>query len=486
MLRWCAIVVLACSGAFGNPTPEMPASYDTIIIGLGAAGCTAASTLSKAGKRVLALEAMDRVGGRVNTVPFGDGVVEVGAEWIHGTEQSRVYNLAIQNNVSVLPQDIDFEVYRSDGSIGDKAVLNELMNFSLSVIEEPPETPEPLGQFITRRLKDYMKEKYPALLADQDFVDNLLEFLDLVIDNYESSNSWNEVSTESKYTELGGYQHMSWHRHGYKTLFEILLNTYNNGPGYPNLDIKLKKEVTQISWPQDPTQDVVVTCKDGSSYRARNVIVTVSLGVLKERHSALFSPSLPKEKIEVIKNLGIGVVDKVIFLFPKPWWMDTETFHGFIWTGADRASVPKEDGWLTKIFGVSTPLGSSTALTVWTSGEGAKLVETLPEDVVKRKAMELIRRFMGKNRTIPEPIAMIRSSWFSNPYTRGSYTYDNLSTPQYPHARATLAEPLVDSSGAPRVLFAGEATDNTHFSTVHGATDTGFREANRLLTKAKL
>lgn len=59
----------------------MPASYDTIIIGLGAAGCTAASTLSKAGKRVLALEAMDRVGGRVNTVPFGDGVVEVGAEW---------------------------------------------------------------------------------------------------------------------------------------------------------------------------------------------------------------------------------------------------------------------------------------------------------------------------------------------------------------------------------------------------------------------
>ncbi|KAH9627727.1 hypothetical protein HF086_017270 [Spodoptera exigua] len=184
----------------------------------------------------------------------------------------------------------------------------------------------------------------------------------------------------------------------------------------------------------------------------------------------MFSPSLPKEKIEVIQNLGIGVVDKVVFLFPKPWWPDSETFHAFVWTGADRATVPKDDNWLTKIFGVSTPLGSSTALTMWTSGEGAKLVETLPEDVVKRKAMELLRS----------------SSWYSNPYTRGSYTFDNLSTPQYPHARATLAEPLADSSGTPRVLFAGEATDNTHFSTVHGATDTGFREANRLLTKAKL
>ncbi|XP_035457490.2 protein anon-37Cs isoform X6 [Spodoptera frugiperda] len=485
MLRWCAIVVLACSGAFGNPTPEMPASYDTIIIGLGAAGCTAASTLSKAGKRVLALEAMDRVGGRVNTVPFGDGVVEVGAEWIHGTEQSRVYNLAIQNNVSVLPQDIDFEVYRSDGSIGDKAVLNELMNFSLSVIEEPPETPEPLGQFITRRLKDYMKEKYPALLADQDFVDNLLEFLDLVIDNYESSNSWNEVSTESKYTELGGYQHMSWHRHGYKTLFEILLNTYNNGPGYPNLDIKLKKEVTQISWPQDPTQDVVVTCKDGSSYRARNVIVTVSLGVLKERYTTFFIPALPQAKVTSIQTISVGVEGKIILLFDTPWYT-RPNWPFYLWRGVEKDEISVEDKWMTRIIEGSKPMGFSHGITLWTTGDRAKVVETLPEDVVKRKAMELIRRFMGKNRTIPEPIAMIRSSWFSNPYTRGSYTYDNLSTPQYPHARATLAEPLVDSSGAPRVLFAGEATDNTHFSTVHGATDTGFREANRLLTKAKL
>ncbi|XP_022833971.1 protein anon-37Cs-like isoform X3 [Spodoptera litura] len=485
MLRWCAIVLLVCTGAFGNPTPEMPAAYDTIIIGMGAAGCTAASTLSKAGKKVLALEAMDRIGGRVNTVPFGDGVVEVGAEWIHGTEQSRVYNLAIQNNVSVLPQDIDFEVYRSDGSIGDKKVLNELLTFSLSVIDDPPETPEPLGQFITRRLKDYMKEKYPALLADQDFIDNLLEFLDLVIDNYESSNSWNEVSTESKYTELGGYQHMSWHRHGYKTLFEILLNTYNNGPGYPNLDIKLKKEVTQIAWPQDPTQDVVVYCKDGSSYRAKNVIVTVSLGVLKERYTTFFVPSLPQDKITPIHTISIGVVAKIILLFDTPWYSEPN-WPEYLWRGVEKEIISIEDGWVTKVVESSKPMGFSNGMTLWASGDTAKVVETLPEDVVKRKAMELIRRFMGKNRTIPEPIAMLRSSWYSNPYTRGSYTYDNLSTPQYPHARATLAEPLVDSSGAPRVLFAGEATDNTHFSTVHGATDTGFREANRLLTKAKL
>ncbi|XP_049696158.2 possible lysine-specific histone demethylase 1 isoform X1 [Helicoverpa armigera] len=483
---WLSVVLCAVA-VRGNPTPAtMPEAYDTIIIGMGAAGCTAASTLSKAGKRVLGLEAMDRVGGRVNTVPFGDGVVELGAEWIHGQFPSRVYDLAIQNNVSILPQDLDFDVYRSDGSSGDKQLLNELMTFSLGVVDDPPEVPEPLGQYITKRLMDYIKTNHPALLQDKDFIDNLLEFLDLVIDNYESSNSWNDVSTETRYAELDGHQHMSWHRNGYKTLFQILLNTYNNGPGYPTLDIKLKKEVSQISWPQDPNADVVVTCTDGTTYRAKNVIVTVSLGVLKERHTSIFSPSLPKDKAEAIDKLAIGVVDKIVLLFPKAWWPKTATFFGFIWNGEEKAKVSKEDLWTTKIFGASSPMGSLHALTLWTSGDGAKLVETLPEDVVKRKVMELVRRFMGKGKTIPEPIAMLRSSWFSNPYTRGSYTYDNILTPQYPNARATLAEPLLDSSGAPRVLFAGEATDNTHFSTVHGATDTGFREANRLLPTAKL
>ena len=38
-----------------------------------------------------------------------------------------------------------------------------------------------------------------------------------------------------------------------------------------------------------------------------------------------------------------------------------------------------------------------------------------------------------------------------------------------------LAEPVG------RVLFAGEATHDTHFSTVHGAIETGRREAERIL-----
>lgn len=459
----------------------MATTYDTIIVGLGPAGCTAASTLAQAGKKILALEAQNRIGGRVKTVPFGDGVIELGAEWIHGTHSSRVYDLAIKNNVSIISQNLGFEAYRSNGTKADTALINELFEYTLEVQEHPPETPQPLGQFITTKIKEYLGEKHPDVLKDKDYVDEILHFLDLLVDNYEASNSWNDVTTQTHYVDLEGDQHMSWHRNGYSTLFDILLNTYKGGPGYPNLEIQLNKEVVLIEWPTDPEQLVTVSCKDGTKYTANNVIVTVSLGVLKESHKTLFRPTLPGKKIKAINSTSIGVVDKIVLSFERAWWPKGLSFFGFLWDENCLKRVRSEDMWMTQIFGASCPKGSDISMTLWTSGNGAKLVEKLPEDVVKRKIMEILRKFLGKHFTIPEPVAMIRSDWHSNPFTRGSYTYDNVDAPKYPDARIHLGEPLLDSAGKPRVLFAGEATDPTHFSTVHGATDTGYREAMRLL-----
>ncbi|XP_030030747.2 protein anon-37Cs isoform X2 [Manduca sexta] len=474
MTPWSVLLFLCVAGSHAMV-------YDTIVVGLGSAGTTAASTLAQAGKKVLALEAMDRVGGRVNTVPFGDGLVELGAEWIHGTANSRVYETAIANNIDVVNQTLNFQILMSDGSPADTKLLSELMDFATEVIDDPPPVPEPLGQYITRRVKERINEKYPQIANDTDFIESFLFFMDLVIDNLEASNSWNDLSTFSDYEELKGHQYASWHRYGYKTFFELMLNTYNNGPGYPNLDIALNKEVSRITWPRQPAEDAVVSCSDGSVYRARSVIVTVSLGVLKERHAKLFCPELPQEKATLIDILSIGVVDKIVLLFDKVWWPSNVSFIGFLWDRKARINIHPKDKWITKIYGLTIPLANDNAITLWTSGNCAKLVETLPEDVVKTKSMEILRRFMGRNTNIPEPTAMLRSSWYKNPFTRGSYTYDNLLTPQYPNAREDLGKPLLDSAGNPRVLFAGEATNPQHYSTVHGASETGYREAMRLL-----
>lgn len=53
-----------------------------VVIGAGAAGVAATTALIGAGFRNIALlEAEHRIGGRVHTIPFGENVVDMGAQW---------------------------------------------------------------------------------------------------------------------------------------------------------------------------------------------------------------------------------------------------------------------------------------------------------------------------------------------------------------------------------------------------------------------
>lgn len=61
---------------------RMSSQKKVIIVGAGAAGFAAASKLISHGfQNVLILEAEQRIGGRINTIPFGTGVLDIGAQW---------------------------------------------------------------------------------------------------------------------------------------------------------------------------------------------------------------------------------------------------------------------------------------------------------------------------------------------------------------------------------------------------------------------
>ncbi len=80
-------------------------------------------------------------------------------------------------------------------------------------------------------------------------------------------------------------------------------------------------------------------------------------------------------------------------------------------------------------------------------------------------------------RRVPEPLAMIRTSWSTDQWARGSYSY--LPVGATPSLRVALAQPINS-----RLFFAGEATSSEAPATVHGALASGKRAAQEVIDVA--
>jgi monoamine oxidase len=76
-------------------------------------------------------------------------------------------------------------------------------------------------------------------------------------------------------------------------------------------------------------------------------------------------------------------------------------------------------------------------------------------------------------RRVPEPLAMVRTSWSTDPWARGSYSF--LPVGADPALRVDLARPIDG-----RLFFAGEATSSSAPATVHGALESGRRVATEV------
>src|SRR5262245_13484125 len=82
----------------------VPSDVDVAVIGAGAAGIGAARRLCQAGTvSVLALEARDRVGGRVHTIAPAGFPLDRGAEWLHSADR---------NLLAPVARDLGFSLHR--------------------------------------------------------------------------------------------------------------------------------------------------------------------------------------------------------------------------------------------------------------------------------------------------------------------------------------------------------------------------------------
>ncbi|EHN78443.1 hypothetical protein SMCF_2033 [Streptomyces coelicoflavus ZG0656] len=80
-------------------------TYEVIVIGAGASGLAAATALHAAGRDVVVLEARERVGGRLLSVPAAhpERALDLGATWFWDGEE-RVRTLAARGNIATFDQ----------------------------------------------------------------------------------------------------------------------------------------------------------------------------------------------------------------------------------------------------------------------------------------------------------------------------------------------------------------------------------------------
>ncbi|XP_023173341.2 spermine oxidase-like [Drosophila hydei] len=452
-----------------------------VIVGSGASGIAAATRLLEHGfTHVSILEAENRIGGRINTIPYADNVIDLGAQWCHGEVGNVVYERVKDLDIVTKPGDLTntFRFLRSNKQIVPEAMANVLRTAAGNSIPDGPNAYDgSMGEYLTQQ---YWQEVAKIPDVDRDIAEEMFECFKRGECGTEGSDTLFELSGRShlEFVECKGELLIHWRDKGYITFLRLLMQAKENDPqdlGVLNGKVQLNKRVTRINW----TDGQALPCRNAEVITADHVICTVSLGVLKKEHRSLFAPVLPVSKVRAINGLSLGTVNKLFLEFavqPLPQnWPGID----FLWMEQDLKELRcSKRFWVESISAVHRFEDQPRMLEGWIVGEHARYMETLQDAEMLEGLMWMLRKFLPFD--VPQPLNFLRTQWHSNPNFRGSYSFRSIHTDDLRTGPWQLEAPLFDVDDKPRLLFAGEASSRTHYSTVHGATETGWREADRL------
>ncbi|XP_043460908.1 spermine oxidase-like [Leptopilina heterotoma] len=461
-----------------------------IIIGAGASGIAAACRLIEKGfQNVTILEAKNRIGGRIHTVNFADNVIDLGAQWVHG--ENVVFNLANPHNLLDSNFDGDYEKNLFADGRGNLISSEECAN-ALAIYVKLSEWDEndlkewngSYGEFFQEKFyKEFQENRFTNTKRAQQFY----EWMEKYDNHMQCSDSLFEVSAKRlrEYETCDGNLLMNWKNRGFKTVLDLLMKSYPSAENkLPVMnEIIFNKEVSNINYTSD--NKVVVSTKDGKKFEASHVIFTPSLGVLKNEYKTMFNPSLPEIKEKAIEGFNFGAVNKFFLEFSHRWWPEGTSGLSFLWSDEDKreflSTWGQEMSWLCDIFIFFVVENQKSVLCGWAFGETARLTEKLTNDEISNGLHILLKTFYGKTYDIPKAVNFIRSKWFTDKDIRGGYSFRSMKTERMGVKSQDLSDPITTDSYKPIILFAGEATHERFFSTVHGAIESGFREADRLI-----
>ena len=426
--------------------------FDTIVIGAGVAGLTAARLLTRAGRRVVVLEARDRVGGRVVTDRTDGHVTDLGASWIHGITDSPVAAAAEAFGMRTVeftvggyqPDSRPIAYYGPDGTrltdASTRRFVDDIHTVDAALLavvadSEPDasyrdvtETALGLQQWDaerTRRVREYLEhrseEQYGAWIEDlaaHGLDDDQIEGDEVVFPD------------------------------GYDRLPAGLAD---------GLDVRLEHVVSHVQW----SADGVTVTTDRGRFTGTDAVITVPVGVLQSP-GFVIAPPLPEPVAGALSRLRMNAFEKVFLRFPEKFWDDD------VYAIRQQGD---ESRWWHSWYDL-TPLHGTPTLLTFAAGPAAVETRDWSDERIVESVLVQLQRLYGER--VPQPDHVLVTRWQDDPFARGSYAYMTVGSTTADHD--DLATPI---GGV--LHLAGEATWTDDPATVTAALCSGHRAAENVL-----
>ena len=443
-----------------------------VVVGAGFAGLSAARALSRQGRKVVVLEARDRIGGRVKAAQIAGRAIDAGGMWV-GPSQTRLLDLIKEYGLHTVPQ---FETGINIAEFGGKRLTasGEAIGFDQQTQEEYDRIIRNLT-----RLSDQVPldapwgmpraEEYDQITADDWFLAQtknsaILGFLRAFV---------RAIFTADPY-QISFLYFLFYLRSGgnYDTLygFENAAQAWTVKETMHQVAVRVAEELEKVIVLNAPVRSIsqdstgVLVTSDAGNWRCEYAIVAVPLRLSVR---IAYKPELPPQRDILAQHMPMGSVIKYWVAYEKPFWRE-RGLNGML-----QSDQPPSEF----ISGDFTPSeGRPGLLAGFMEAHNSMAWTGRSTEERKKVVVERLISFLGPEAA--NPIDYEDQDWPADPWSRGCY-----GPSMAPGIMTTVGKVMREPHG--RIHWAGTETSTRWTGYIDGAIRSGERAAEEVQARLK-